>query len=67
MRKNYDYFFWKKNIAVAGIMFVFLLISPFISPCQKKQEDKNNKGVDEWKEIFKMRDEFVKNQFGSRY
>jgi hypothetical protein len=44
-------------------MFLFLWISPLISPGQNKQENK----IDEWKEIFKMRGEFAKNQYGSRY
>ena len=52
------------------VVFVMLgFVLPMNSFGQNATEggDKNKKAFDEWKEIFKLRSEFVKNQYGSRY
>ncbi len=59
-----------KRIIRAMVVFVmFGLVLTMDSFGQNATEggDKNKKAFDEWKEIFKLRSEFVKNQYGSRY
>lgn len=54
-------------MAILGVYLTILLFHPLNSHAQNNKDDKNKRGVDEWKEIFKVRNEFAKNQNGSRY
>ena len=49
------------------MVFCILSLFPLTSSAQEKKDDKEKKAVDEWKEIFKLRTVFNKNQYGSRY
>jgi hypothetical protein len=62
-----------RRLIVAGGIFMFILFCPTINSfAQNKQvqygkSDNIKKAPDEWKEIFKLRSAFNKNQYGSRY
>ncbi len=63
-----------KKLVTPALLLLLLMSQPVVTSAQKIDDaknnaasDKNKKGFDEWKEIFKLRADFNKNQFGSRY
>jgi len=65
LRKDTFFILCKRRLLTISVCLLFLLFRPVFSYSQNKQD--NKKGPDEWKEIFKLRSEFVKNEYGSRY
>lgn len=57
-------FFLRKTIPVI-LLISFLLMIPIIASTQNNDTEK--KEFNEWKEVFKLRHNFGKNKFGSRY
>ena len=64
---HFDRYNSLKRIIRAMVVSVMVCFVLPMDTFGQKQDDKNKKPIDEWKEIFNLRSEFVKNQDGSRY